>query len=243
MKKITKILLIALIVVILAAAAFAYANRSWIAVIINGVSNDNETLEKMVEENRKNTDETLKAIGIQEINPLSDDDIRRLKNGEMSEEEAVEKVLGKNAESPQNSQSSEEPSETKPEAPPSENSDLAAKQQAANEKVANLVGNMYVLKARFEGELADLEGWIIGEYEALPKEERTYASKVKLGRKALAKANELEASCDSQVDRILSDMEAVLKDAGMDTSCVDAIRSAYKSEKEITKSYYVSKYK
>lgn len=111
MKKITKILLIALIVVILVAAAFAYANRSWIAVIINGVSNDNETLEKMVEENRKNTDETLKAIGIQEINPLSDDDIRRLKNGEMSEEEAVEKVLGKNAESSQNSQSSEGSSE------------------------------------------------------------------------------------------------------------------------------------
>lgn len=243
MKKITKILLIALIVVILAAAAFLYANRSLITVIIDGMSYDGETLEKMVAENKEKTDETLKAIGIQEINPLSDEDVARLKNGDMSEEEAIDKILGKNAENPENSQNSEKPPETKPEAPPSDKDDQAAKQQAANEKVANLVGNMYVLKARFESELADLESWIISEYMALPDEQRTYASKVKLGRQALAKANELEASCDSQVNRILSDMESALKDADMDTSCVGAIRSAYESEKEVTKSYYISKYR
>ena len=243
MKKKTKVILIVLLVIVLAAAVAAYLNRDLFAIVKDSVSYDNETLEKMVEENQVKTDETLKSIGIESVNPLTEEDLEKLQSGEMTEEEAAEKVVGisgSGSAKPDGSGEQTNSENSKPGQP--ENGTDGGKKQETDQNVARLVGKMYVLKAKFESELSGLESWVISQYVALPESERTYSAKVKLGRQALDKANSLEANCDSQVNAILNDMETELKNAGMDTSSVDSIRSAYENEKKITKSYYLSKY-
>ncbi len=114
---------------------------------------------------------------------------------------------------------------------------------AANEKISNLIGKLYVLKSQFEGQLAAIEAQTLAQYDALPKEKHTTASKLDLGNQGLEKAAGLEKSCDAQVESILSQIKTLLQQTNQDDSLVDSIRSAYNSEKQITKSYYVSKYR
>ncbi len=230
MKKKTKIFLVVLLVVAVALCAVAYFLRDTISVVKTAVENDSETLEQLVIQQKQTTEEALKSVGLESINPLNSEDLEKLKNGEITEEEAIKSIIGQDTAQP--------PAESKPE----DDDKQYAIQQEANSKVAKLIGKLYVLKAQFESELAGLEGSIISQYTALPPEKHTYSEKVKLGRQALATATSLEASCDSQVYAILDEVEAILSNAKMDTSTVASIKSAYQSEKKITKSYYLDKY-
>ncbi len=112
-----------------------------------------------------------------------------------------------------------------------------------NKKVAELVAKIYVIKANFTSTLSAFESNIIASYKALPKEQHTTATKAKIVSDNMGYVTGLEAQCDAQVKAVTDELSALMKENGKDTSLVDAINSAYKSEKELKKAYYISLYK
>ena len=112
-----------------------------------------------------------------------------------------------------------------------------------NKKVAELVAKIYVIKANFTSTLSAFESNIIASYKALPKEQHTTATKAKIVSDNMGYVTGLEAQCDAQVKAVTDELSALMKENGKDTSLVDAINSAYNSEKELKKAYYISLYK
>ncbi len=112
-------------------------------------------------------------------------------------------------------------------------------QQTYDAELAGMVGEIYVLRASFTGQLDGLLQQAKEEYISLPEAERD-KQKGKLASKYLSMAGSLESSCDAQMEDILSRIEAHLKKTGGDTALVKEIRKAYENEKALKKSYYMS---
>lgn len=112
-----------------------------------------------------------------------------------------------------------------------------------NEKVAEYVAKMYVIKSEFLNILNEFETNIKNQYLALPKEQRTTATKAKIVADNMAYVTSLEAQCDARVDAVTKELYELMKANGKDTALVDAIKAAYVNEKELKKSYYISLYK
>lgn len=112
-----------------------------------------------------------------------------------------------------------------------------------SEKVAEYVAKMYVIKSEFVGVLNEFEANIKSQYLALPKEQRTTATKAKIVSDNMEYVSSLEAQCDARVDAVTNELYELMKANGKDTALVDAIKTAYVNEKELKKAYYVSLYK
>lgn len=113
---------------------------------------------------------------------------------------------------------------------------------SVNAEIESLVGQMYILKAEFTAALKDLESTTLKDYAALPKEEKTAQVKTDMMNKVLDTVAKMEKDCDTRVEEILKKLEALLKESSQDISLVEAIRSAYKNEKTITKAEYINTY-
>jgi type II secretory pathway pseudopilin PulG len=120
--------------------------------------------------------------------------------------------------------------------------ELSEAEEAYNQKVAELVAKMYVIKADFVGRLASFEADIKAQYKALPAEERNQATKARIVSENMSYVAGLEAQCDAQVKAVTDELTELMNANGKDTSLVDAINSAYANEKELKKAYYISLY-
>jgi len=113
------------------------------------------------------------------------------------------------------------------------------KKQEYDAELAAMVGEIYALRTSFVGQLDDLLEQAKAEYVALPAEERE-KQKMTLAGRYINIAGGLEASCDQQMEDILSRIQAHLQETGGDLSLIDEIRQVYKDEKALKKSYYMS---
>ena len=112
-----------------------------------------------------------------------------------------------------------------------------------NARIAELVAKVYSIKADFMGTLNAFETRIKAEYTALPKEQQTTATKAKIVADNMNYVIGLEAQCDAQVKAVTDSMLEIMIANDKDTSLVEQINSAYESEKELKKAYYISLYK
>ena len=134
---------------------------------------------------------------------------------------------------PNNSDKSDETNkEDEPKEPQMSSSDV---------KIAELIGKIYVLEAKFTGKLKSLEQWAIDEYMSV------HPSKYKEKKKELIsvgypKLAALEKECDVKVEEILSELAKELKAAGQGTELVEQIRNSYADKKQLSKSHYISEY-
>ncbi len=111
-----------------------------------------------------------------------------------------------------------------------------------DEKAAQSIAKMYVLKSTFESELDRLYGEAKAYYYTLtPEQQKNGKSEVM--KKFYSTATNLETSCDAQVDVVLNDLEATLKENGENTELVTKIRTAYNEEKRLKKAYYLNLHK
>lgn len=111
-----------------------------------------------------------------------------------------------------------------------------------NQKSAQSIAKMYVLKSNFEAELDSLYNEAIAYYQTLSPEQQKNG-KSELIKKFYSTALSLEKSCDAQVNEILSDLESALKESGESTELVTKIQTAYTEEKSLKKAYYMNMYK
>ncbi len=123
--------------------------------------------------------------------------------------------------------------------PSNSSSSINTTSQNYDAELAAMVGEIYALRASFIGQLDGLLQQAKAEYSALSTEQRE-KQKSSLTSKYIGLAGNLESSCDSQMESILSRIQKHLKETGGDTSLVKEIRKVYENEKALKKSYYMS---
>ena len=232
------VILFILLVGFAAAGHLAYKNRNSLMAVYYMYTNKVSDLEQ----NKQNTDEkamnAIKEYGIENVRPLTDDETEKLTSGELTEEEALDMILGKEEDA--GSASGENPSGNN-----EQSGNTSAGNSEKDEEIAQLIGQMYVLKAKFTNELAAIEKWVEDQYWIYTKEygegNVPYNIKAKIGKAAYAKALELETNCDNQVNDILSRLTVLLEETGQSTNLVTEIKAAYENEKILAKTQYMSK--
>ena len=93
----------------------------------------------------------------------------------------------------------------------------ASLSEAAYEgEVKALVQQLYAVKGRAEGGLNACIASAKAEYKSLPPEQQTRSRKIAICMSKAGQLSALQASCDSEVNRIVSQMRSVLKAGGSD---------------------------
>ena len=255
MKKGTKVglgILAALIVVILGLIVWQWEN---INAIYMGIVSSEEKIEEKIQENKEKLAKQLEEDGV--INSkaaagLSKEDEEKIAKGELTVDEAVEKLFEPEPEPQQelnnnedaakdettvsgnaNIQEEKQP-ETKPQEQPVDEAKLKEKQL-----IETAVKKMYTLKATFTQELATIESEAKKEYikGGMTKEE-----KLKIADVYVPKIVEAEKRCNVEVDVVLGELEKGLKEINGNVGVVKLIREQYDNEKQLQKSKYISKY-
>lgn len=239
-----KIIILLVLFILLALIVTAvWLNWDTIIMVKDGLTTSQEVLEERKAENEVNQQEALKEAGIENIRPLTEEETKALETGEITEDEAVEIVIGNTTieeikDNKKNTSNSSKPSSNQTsQSKPVSTAPAVSELDKANARISQLIGQMYVLKSKFTGELSGLEGWAISTYKNNPSD------KSKILKEGYNRVVSLESQCDSQVNAILSELTQLLKQTGQSTELVNQIRNAYENEKQITKSYYLSKYK
>ena len=237
MSKKKKIFLWILIAFVVASLALAWCFKDTIKVVISGVTETPEQLQEKKENLDNKQKEALEQAGINNIRPLDETEKEELDKGNITKEEAIEIITGK-ATLDDIKQNKENEQTGQPKQPANESTPV---DNSVNEKVAQLIGEIYVLEANFTSQLAGLEAWAINEYESVSKAEKP-AKKKELAAIGFPKLAALEKECDGKVNAILSELAEVLKSSGQSVALVDQIRNAYEEKKIVTKSHYISEY-
>ncbi len=235
MSKKKKIWLIILIVLILVMLTVSWLCKDLIKVVFTGITETPEQIEQKKEELDIKQKEALEKAGVENIRPLDEKEKEELNKGNITKDEAIEIITGKTTideikQNKENGGTANKPEEAKK---PQDNT--------VNDKVAKLVGEIYVLEATFTSELNALEAWALSQFESLPMEQKA-AKKKELAAIGFPKLAALESECDGKVSAVLSELESVLKNAGQSTELVKQIRDAYEEKKIVTKSHYISEY-
>ena len=140
------------------------------------------------------------------------------------------------AEKPKEETPAEKPKEETPVTPPP-----TPTTPSADEEIANLVGEMYILKSEFTSALKNLESTSLAAYAALSNEEKKL-QKGQMMTEILDKVAVMEKDCDTQVKAILDRLTVLLNESGKDLTLVESIKTAYNNEKTITKAEYINTY-
>jgi hypothetical protein len=255
-KKRYKILIAVLLILLTVFSFLIFKYHRLIKAVWDGFTLSAEKIETMQDENDKKTAEIAGKLGVEKVRPLTEEEEKELANGNITKEEAINIILGnktideiKEEKENTNADSSKNNQQKNPEKATQVNKagtkdDKELKE--ANERISSLIGEIYVLKARFKNELKGVEGWVESEYRKLTKEEKApkqSPAERAIGQQMFSKVAALESECDSNMKSILSEMKMLLQKTGQDTKIVDQIRDAYENEKQITKASYINRYR
>ena len=117
----------------------------------------------------------------------------------------------------------------------------ASLSEAAYEgEVKALVQQRYAVKGRAESGLNACIASAKAEYKSLPPEQQTRSRKIAICMSKAGQLSALQASCDSEVNRIVSQMRSVLKANGQSTALADQAMSSYKSQKSARRAALMS---
>ncbi len=129
------------------------------------------------------------------------------------------------------------------------------KQEASTEKetssapsdtdaqISECVAHMYVLKSSFVSRLDTIYNTAFSEYKELwpdMTEEERSAKKKSLLSEVYPQAVALETQCDTEVEKVVSKLKSLLKEAGQNTDLADKIYESYKNEKSLKKAHYLN---
>lgn len=99
------------------------------------------------------------------------------------------------------------------------------------EELKALIRQVYAVKARAENGLNACIAESKAEYRALPKSQKTQTRKLMIVLSKSSELNALQASCDKEMDSIVSQMRTILQENGQSTALADQVMETYKAEK------------
>lgn len=236
MKKWGKVLLLLLLAVILAAGALCWWQWDNISALRLSVSTSREDLSQKMEENDRRVDDVSEKLPVT-VRDLTEEEKAALRDESLNREELLDRLTGKETpaestgpegETAQPDQTQESPQDTQETEP-----------EKGEDRLSRMIAEIYLMKTEYTAWLEEAYEDCIGEYNALPEEERTTAAKYSLGMKYMKTALAKEDECDLKMETLLDEIAGALAELGEDTSLVEEIRSAYEEEKALKKAYYL----
>jgi len=240
LKKIIKVVLKILCVVVILLGVVVYWQYDNISSLINGIKYSSEDLASQLDTNRNDLKTKVDEYTSKHINDLSAEDEKKLLNGEITIEE-ISKKYGLPLDI-MTDDISQENNETPSKDDQNEEITNVDNKKAIDDAISTGVSKMYALKAKYVSKLGEIERNVHEEYTNLPKEKQNESSKKNILMKNLNSVAQMEEKCDNEVASTLSILETELNKLNGDTEIVDILKEAYKNEKEIKKSYYLSLY-
>lgn len=108
-------------------------------------------------------------------------------------------------------------------------------------EVKALILQLYSVKARAEGGLNSCIAEAKAEFKALPEAQQTQSKKLSIVFSKSKRLYDLQASCDKEVEAIVSQMRKVLTENGQSTALADQAMASYQSQKSAMYSSLMAK--
>lgn len=220
-----------------------------------------EELSEQMSAQQNKTAEVTQNAGVS-VRPLTEEERERLRDNEMTRDELIERLVSGETgeetpsepdektetqtpsdpvESTPQSPAEEQPTESEPtDEPASPAEETKNEVDTARDELAKRIAEIYVMEAEYTAWLEDANRSAIADFEALPPEQQTTASKYSIGMQYLSLALEKEKECDARMSELEGDIRTLLTTLGEDTALADEIHRVYEEEKATKKAYYLS---
>ncbi len=110
-------------------------------------------------------------------------------------------------------------------------------------RINEIIAEIYLLRATYLNKIDELISSTKKEYSALPKEQHTLSTKLRMvEKKVMPAGNALEKECDASMNILLDELKDILKIIGSGTDIIKEIEKTYAEQKEIKKAELISKY-
>lgn len=232
MKKWQKITFVAIGIVLLGLGGVALWQRENLQAVYEAMHYNPEELGSQIQSTKQEVERVLEKYDLESIRRLTPEEEEQVKKGELSLEEAVERMMPTRNE--EEGVESQDTPEAKPETAP----------QAVSKKESDLVKastvKMYELQAKYLGLLGELEARGMQALRAIPSDQRTVKKMMSIGMPFMQEGLALESQCDGEVENVLHHLKEELVAIGADYDIVETMRQAYYTEKRLKKAYYLS---
>ncbi|MBQ2932756.1 MAG: hypothetical protein IJE62_07990 [Clostridia bacterium] len=226
MKKWVKILLIVIAVLIALTAGLAIWQWNNIIAILTTVTKTEIEIAAELDSSKEKLESEIKEkFDANLVSDFTSEEERLIIKGEISAEDAVKMLEEKRSETQTNKK-------THPE-------DNKNKDEIVEQLIGDKVIELYSMKAFYLGKLGQIEAKVRKEYAQLPKEKKNLIGKKDLATKYMGTATSLLKQCDTEVGKLIADLEKELKKFKADTSIIKTIKDAYENEKALKKAYYL----
>lgn len=105
---------------------------------------------------------------------------------------------------------------------------------SCEDEIQNLLNQLYAVKAKAESGLNSAIQSAKNEYYALPDEQKSQAKKISIVMGKASELQNLQSTCDAEVNRIVEQMRKVLRANGQSTALADQALASYEAQKEST---------
>ena len=237
MKKIFKIFLIIFLIICILIACLAIWQRKNISMLYTAVTSEREEITKKQEENNK--------MLVDEVNGYLDGELREptpkekesVEKGETQITEVyntiIKEYIDKKNEEALNSPQTSIKAELSKE-------DIKKK---TDELVSNAISKLYDLQTAYSARSEALIAQAENEYNSIRREGKERAeAKAHIISKYTPKVRGIQASCDSDVEGVITSLESELKEIGASLGIIKTIRQTYEKEKELKLAYYAGSY-
>ena len=241
MKRKMKITCAVLAGILLAAGAAAYWQRGNVDAVLKAAQYSSDEIEEKRKENQQKVQSKVDSMPAITVRDLTEEERQALREGNVTQAELTEKLVeavnpqpvGSTAPASQPPAQSTVPAASSAEVPP------VAEPAQWEKDLSALIARVYVLREEYTIALDNMQAEATEEYRAM--KERTKTALVKFAKGYVTRALALEKECDAQMDEIVSQMEAVIRENNGDMTLVDTVVETYASEKSLKKAWYMAK--
>lgn len=237
MKKWQKITFVAIGMVLLGLGGVALWQRENLQAVYEAMYYNPEELGSQIQSTKQEVERVLEKYELESIRRLTPEEEEQVKKGELSLEEAVERMIPTRDEEAGTKEEGLESQDT-PEAKPETTPQTVSKKESDLVKASTV--KMYELQAKYLGLLGELEARGMQALRAIPSDQRTVKKMMSVGMPFMQEGLALESQCDGEVENVLHHLKEELVAIGADYDIVETMRQAYYTEKRLKKAYYLS---
>lgn len=238
MKKWQKITFVAIGIVLLGLGGVALWQRENLQAVYEAMHYNPEELGSQIQSTKQEVERVLEKYDLESIRRLTPEEEEQVKKGELSLEEAVERMMPTRNEEEVGAKEEGVESQDTPEATPETAPQAVSKKESDLVKASTV--KMYELQAKYLGLLGELEARGMQALRAIPSDQRTVKKMMSIGMPFMQEGLALESQCDGEVENVLHHLKEELVAIGADYDIVETMRQAYYTEKRLKKAYYLS---
>ena len=263
MRRWKKIVLGVLLLLLLAGAALFWWQKENLKALKDGLQYSSEEIETKLQENQQTIKDAVDSRPEVVVRDVTDEERAALKDGSLSQEELIDRLINTETETsavPQSPPKPEQaqPTETQPQQPAKPAQEQPADKPAEvpppvqspaeqptaedeyKKKVSAIIAEVYVLREQYTIELDNMFNTAKAEYVAMSKAGTSKDKLVSWATGYISKASNLEKTCDKKMDDVVLRLETLIRENNGDLSLVDTVVYTYANEKSLKKAWYMS---